>query len=61
MAVLERRVEELGELVRILTTVVEADVESLKITDAEVARHGRQLTPGARWPSPARQPPSGQT
>ena len=41
---LKRRVAQLEEAVRQLGTLVQADVESLRITDAEVTRQGDELT-----------------
>ena len=41
---LKRRVAQLEEAVRQLGTMVQADVESLRITDAEVSRQGDELT-----------------
>jgi hypothetical protein len=51
VAELEARVGRLEDLIRRLTTALEADVRSLKITDAEVARQGQHLSPDKRWPS----------
>jgi hypothetical protein len=41
---LKRRVAQLEEAVRQLGTMVQADMEGLRITDAEVSRQGDELT-----------------
>ena len=45
---LEQRVAALEDAVKQLAVVVEADIESLQITDAEVARQGRSSRLGWR-------------
>jgi hypothetical protein len=47
---LEQRVTALEEAVRKLAVVVEADVEGLRMTDAEVARQSNRFSPGWGWP-----------
>jgi uncharacterized coiled-coil protein SlyX len=49
---LEQKVEQLEDLVRNLSAVVDADRESLRITDAEVGRQGQQISSRKRWPQP---------
>lgn len=46
---LEERVSALEDAVRKLAAVVQADVEGLRITDAEVARQGRSTLRGVGW------------
>ena len=47
---LEQRVTVLENTVRKLGAVVEADVEGLRITDAEVARQINRFSAGWGWP-----------
>ena len=49
---LEERVAALENAVKKLAAIVEADVEGLRITDAEVARQGRGTFRGAGWQEP---------
>jgi hypothetical protein len=46
---LEQRVAALEAAVKQLGTVVTADVESLRITDAEVARQSHSRSPRVGW------------
>jgi hypothetical protein len=46
---LEQRVAALEDAVKQLGVVVEADRESLQVTDAEVARQGHRQLPRLGW------------
>ena len=50
---LEQRVAALEDAVKQLGVVVEADVKSLQITDAEVTRQGHWRSPRLGWHVPA--------
>lgn len=50
---LEQRVASLEDAVKQLRVVVEADIESLQSTDAEVARQGHRQSPRLGWHVPS--------
>jgi hypothetical protein len=46
----DQRITALEDAVRKLAAVVQADIESLRVTDDEVARQTNRFSPGWGWP-----------